>query len=66
MSNTGQSLSFLYSSQHIFSNYRNGREIFFIGTTEDNLWNVTPDHKNSQKGPFFRNWDLYIIWKLNK
>ncbi len=25
---------------------------------------VTLDHKTSHKGQFFRNWDLYIIWKL--
>ncbi len=29
------------------------------------LQNVTLDHKTSHKGLFF-NWDVYIIWKLNK
>ncbi len=28
--------------------------------------NVTLDHKTSHKGQFYSNWDLYIIWKLNK
>ncbi len=27
---------------------------------------VTLDHKTSHKGQFFLNWDLNIIWKLNK
>ncbi len=30
------------------------------------LKNVTLDHKTSDKCQFFWNWDLYIIWKLNK
>ncbi len=25
---------------------------------------VTMDHKTSNKGQFFWNWDLYMIWKL--
>ncbi len=27
---------------------------------------VTLNHKTSHKDQFFRNWDLYMIWKLNK
>ncbi len=27
---------------------------------------VTLDHETSHKGPISQNWDLYIMWKLNK
>ncbi len=31
-----------------------------------NITFVTLEHKTSLKGQMFRNYDLYIIWKLNK
>ncbi len=36
-----------------------------VSTTVDILY-VTLDDKTSHKGQFEGNWDLYIIWKLNK
>ncbi len=43
--------------------------IILIQCTEYNIifyTFVTLDHKTSHLGHFFFNWDLYIIWKLNK